>query len=94
VLGGLPRMLASAVRMTPFWPLSLMKTNKAIFGVNIGRLWGEEEMLAREMREILLGFEEGAFRPIVDAEVPFAEAARALDRLERRENFGKVVLVP
>jgi len=44
------------------------------------------------MREILRGFEEGAFRPVVDAEVPFAQAARALERLEHRENFGKVVL--
>jgi len=94
VLGGFRKMISSAVRMAPFWPLSLMKTNKGVFGVNIGRLWGEEEMLAREMREIVRGFEEGAFRAIVDAEVPFAEAARGLQRLERRENFGKVVLVP
>jgi NADPH:quinone reductase-like Zn-dependent oxidoreductase len=87
-------MISSTVRMAPFWPLSLMKTNKGVFGVNIGRLWGEEELLAREMREILRGFEEGAFRAIVDVEVPFAEAARGLERLEHRENFGKVVLVP
>jgi synaptic vesicle membrane protein VAT-1 len=79
--------------MSPFWPLSLMKDNKGVFGVNMGRLWGEEELLAREMREILRGFEEGAFQLTVDAEVPLAEAARALERLERRENFGKVVLV-
>jgi NADPH:quinone reductase-like Zn-dependent oxidoreductase len=36
---------------------------------------------------------EGAFRPIVDLEVPLAEAWRAHERLEKRENFGKVVLV-
>jgi len=94
VLGGVRKMISSAVHMTPFWPLSLMKDNKGVFGVNIGRLWGEEEMLAREMREILRGFEEGAFRAIVDAEVPVAESARGLERLEHRENFGKVVLVP
>jgi NADPH:quinone reductase-like Zn-dependent oxidoreductase len=29
----------------------------------------------------------------VDAEVPLAEARRAHERLEHRENFGKVVLV-
>jgi len=93
VLGGFGKMIASAVRMTPFWPLSLMKDNKGVFGVNMGRLWGEEELLAREMREILRGLEEGTFQPTVDAEVPLAEAARALERLEHRENFGKVVLV-
>jgi NADPH:quinone reductase-like Zn-dependent oxidoreductase len=46
------------------------------------------------LREIVRGFEDGTFRAIVDAEVPFAEAARGLERLEHRENFGKVVLVP
>ena len=36
---------------------------------------------------------DGSFRPIVDLEVPFAEAPQAHRRLEQRENFGKVVLV-
>jgi NADPH:quinone reductase-like Zn-dependent oxidoreductase len=94
VLGGFRKMIGSALRMAPFWPLSLMKTNKAIFGVNIGRLWTEADMLVREMRDILRGFEEGAFKAVVDAEVPFAQAPRALERLEHRQNFGKVVLVP
>jgi NADPH:quinone reductase-like Zn-dependent oxidoreductase len=94
VLGGLRKMLSSALHMKPFWPLSLMKTNKAVFGINIGRLWGEEELLEGEMREILRGFEEGSFKAVVDAEVPLADAAKGLERLEHRENFGKVVLVP
>jgi NADPH:quinone reductase-like Zn-dependent oxidoreductase len=87
-------MLSSALHMKPFWPLSLMKTNKGVFGVNIGRLWGEEELLEGEMGEILRGFEEGSFKAVVDAEVPLADAAKGLERLEHRENFGKVVLVP
>lgn len=36
----------------------------------------------------------GALRPHVDRALPFARAAEALERLERREVLGKVVLVP
>ena len=46
-----------------------------------------------ELRAVLQGIAEGAFRPILDAEVPLGEARRAHERLEQRENFGKVVLV-
>jgi NADPH:quinone reductase-like Zn-dependent oxidoreductase len=87
-------MLSSVLRMTPFWPLKVMQSNKALIGVNIGRLWGLEDLLIAELRAILQGVAEGAFRPIVDLEVPLAEAPRAHQRLEQRENFGKVVLVP
>jgi NADPH:quinone reductase-like Zn-dependent oxidoreductase len=86
-------MISSVLRMTPFWPLKVMQENKALIGVNIGRLWGEEEMLSSELHAILQGVADGSFRPVVDLEVPLAEARRAHERLEQRQNFGKVVLV-
>ena len=86
---------ASAVlRMPWFHPLKLLPDNKGIFGVNMGKLWGEMELLGREMGEILKGFAAGDFKAIVDSEIPFAEAHRAHQRLQSRESFGKVVLVP
>ncbi len=86
---------ASAVLKMPwFHPLQLLPDNKGIFGVNMGHLWGEGDLLAREMGEILKGFEAGEFKAIVDLEVPFAQARRAHERLQSRENFGKLVLVP
>ena len=94
VMQGPVGMLSSVLRMTPFWPLKVMQSNKALIGVNIGRLWGLEDLLIAELRAILQGVVEGAFRPIVDLEVPLAEAPRAHQRLEQRENFGKVVLAP
>ena len=94
VMQGPVGMLSSVLRMTPFWPLKVMQENKALIGVNVGRLWSEEDLLTSELRAILQGIGEGAFRPIVDAEVPLAQAGRAHERLEQRENFGKVVLVP
>jgi NADPH:quinone reductase-like Zn-dependent oxidoreductase len=86
--------LGAVARMPLFHPLKLLPANKGIFGVNMGRLWDERELLGREMRAVLKGVEEGAFKPIVDSEVPLAEAGRAHDRLQDRKNFGKVVLVP
>ena len=94
VMQGRVGMLSSVLRMTPFWPLKVMQENKALIGVNIGRLWSEEDLLTAELRAILEVMAEGAFRPIVDAEVPLSQAPRAHERLEKRENFGKVVLVP
>jgi NADPH:quinone reductase-like Zn-dependent oxidoreductase len=93
VMRGPVGVLSSVLRMTPFWPLKVMQENKALIGVNIGRLWREEDLLASEMRAILQGFTDGSFQPIVDLEVPLAEARRAHERLEQRQNFGKVVLV-
>jgi synaptic vesicle membrane protein VAT-1 len=86
-------MLVGGVQMGAFWPASLMLQNKGVLGINVGRLFTEEALLTREMEAVLRGFADGSFRAIVDAEVPLAEAARAHGRLERRENFGKVVLV-
>ena len=96
-VSGEKRSLVAAVtavlKMRWFHPLQLLPDNKGIFGVNMGHLWGETGLLGREMREVLKGFEAGEFKAIVDMEVPFAEARRAHERLQARENFGKVVLV-
>ncbi len=86
--------VSTAARMPWFHPLQMLPENKGIFGVNMGRLWDETALLRRELGEVLKGFEAGEFKAIVDSEVPFAEARRAHERLQARENFGKVVLVP
>ncbi len=86
---------AHAVLGMPFFhPMKLLPDNKGIFGVNMGRLWGEAALLSRELTEVLRGFTSGEFKAIVDLEVPFAEARRAHERLQSRANFGKVLLVP
>jgi synaptic vesicle membrane protein VAT-1 len=90
----LPQVVATLARMPAFWPLRLLNDNKGVFGVNLGRLWGEAELLQGYLREVLAGVVRGEFRPIVDSEVPFSQARRAHERLRDRENFGKVLLVP
>jgi NADPH:quinone reductase-like Zn-dependent oxidoreductase len=59
----------------------------------MGRLWGEIDLLGEYFIEILKLIEQGVFKPIVDIEVPFADAGRGHERLAARENFGKVVIV-
>lgn len=48
----------------------------------------------REMREVMRYVEAGRVRPVIHAVLPLAQAAEAHRMLERREQFGKIVLVP
>jgi len=77
-----------------FSPLALMEDNRGVAGVNMGHLWGEPEMLLGELTALLDLFREGRIRPRIDSTFPFAEAARAHERLHGRGNVGKVLLVP
>jgi len=47
-----------------------------------------------DLNEALRHIASGALKPVVDSVLPLAEARRAHERLEARENFGKMVLVP
>ena len=85
---------AAVLKMPIFHPLKLLPDNKGIFGVNLGRLWNQAELLSSELGAVLDGFRSGEFKAIVDQEIPFAEARRAHERLQSRGNFGKVLLVP
>jgi len=65
----------------------------------VGVFWGSFAMReAAKNREhaskIFAWIAEGKLHPAIDATLPFARAAEALQRLERREVKGKLVLVP
>jgi NADPH:quinone reductase-like Zn-dependent oxidoreductase len=47
-----------------------------------------------ELVEVLKHVRTGRLRPVVDTVLPLAEARRAHERIEARQMFGKVVLVP
>jgi NADPH:quinone reductase-like Zn-dependent oxidoreductase len=47
-----------------------------------------------ELVEVLRFIADGRLKPVVDSVVPLAEARSAHERIEAREHFGKVVLVP
>jgi NADPH:quinone reductase-like Zn-dependent oxidoreductase len=87
-------MAREGMQIPLFTPLSLMDTNRAVAGVNIGHLWSELDMLSDEMRALLALYTEGRVAPRIDAVVPFDRAAEAHGRLTGRQNVGKVVLTP
>jgi NADPH:quinone reductase-like Zn-dependent oxidoreductase len=47
-----------------------------------------------EMMQVLAFVRDGRLKPVVDSVMSLAEARQAHERIERREQFGKVVLVP
>jgi len=47
-----------------------------------------------ELIEVLKFVRDGRLKPIVDSVMPLAEARAAHERIEARQQFGKVVLVP
>lgn len=87
-------LLKLVAKMPWFNPVSLMNTNKAVFGTNLGHMWHEAEKVSGWMRTILAGVHEGWVRPHVDKAFPFEQAAAAHQYIEERRSTGKVVLTP
>ncbi len=86
------RMLPAALGMPLFHPLALMGANKSVFGVNLGHLWHESEMIAGWMDVLLKGVADGWVRPHVDKTFPLERAGEGQTYVEERKNIGKVVL--
>jgi len=87
------RMLPVALGMPFFHPIPLLNSNKSVFGVNLGHMWHEGEMVANWTQVLLEGVAEGWVRPHVDKTFPLARAGEAHAYIEERKNIGKVVLV-
>lgn len=87
-------VLSGFLAMPWFHPLLLMKSNRGVFGVNLGHLWDRGELLRRMLGEILRLVAEGTFDPVVDGTFPLERAAEAHAHIQARRNFGKVLLVP
>jgi NADPH:quinone reductase-like Zn-dependent oxidoreductase len=84
--------MLTGIPWTKFSPIARMNTNTGVCGINMARV--EEDRVADMLGKVLAMWQRGAIRPHVHAAVPFAEAAEAHRMLHRRENVGKVVLVP
>jgi synaptic vesicle membrane protein VAT-1 len=87
------KLLSVGLGMPWFNPVGLMSLNRAVFGVNLGRLWHETSKIKAWMSAALEGVREGWVRPHVDSTFPLAEAGKAHAHIEARKSTGKVVLV-
>ncbi|MBI2732125.1 MAG: zinc-binding dehydrogenase [Aquabacterium sp.] len=88
------KLLKTAIQMPLLHPVGLMNRNHGAFGVNMGHLWHEPEMIRMWMEEILQGVADGWVRPHVDKVFPFEQAGQAHAHMEQRRNIGKVLLAP
>lgn len=52
----------------------------------------KSELTAAFVRDVLPGFADGRFRPLLDSVFPFVKAAEAFRRMESNANVGKIVL--
>lgn len=86
-------LIRAVIQTKKYSPIRLMNANKAIFGVNIGHLWQEEERVRGWLQDLLRGVEEGWVNPHVDRSFPFEKAGEAHAHIENRMNIGKVILI-
>jgi NADPH:quinone reductase-like Zn-dependent oxidoreductase len=45
-----------------------------------------------ELLKVLSFFEDGKLKPVIDSVFPLMEAAKAQEKMENSEHFGKIVL--
>ncbi|MFN8051790.1 MAG: medium chain dehydrogenase/reductase family protein [Acidimicrobiales bacterium] len=87
--------VASSLAQFPiFHPIALMNANKGVFGINLGHLWEEKEMMREVLTELLQWWADGIIEPVVDSTFPFSRAGDAHDQLQQARNIGKVLLIP
>jgi synaptic vesicle membrane protein VAT-1 len=77
-----------------FTPNALINQNKAVFGVNIGHLWNELDMVGQWLNTVLDLHRQGIVKPLIAKTFPFTQAAAAHHYIQDRKNTGKVLLIP
>ena len=85
-------ILGKLATVPRFSPLRLMRENRGVIGVNIGRLLGRVDLLLGEMQALLALYEQGKIAPVIDCVLPFERAAEGYDRIASGQNIGKIVV--
>jgi len=73
-------------------PFEMIGKNKAIMGYHLGRLKGAEHKIKRAILGISKMIEDGHISPVIGKVFPFDEAALAHAYIQKRKNFGKVII--
>jgi NADPH:quinone reductase-like Zn-dependent oxidoreductase len=90
----IPALVKGFLSLPKFKAVPLIDRNRGVFGVNLGHLWEEADLLGETMRKVLELVSDRTFDPVVDRVFPFAEAGAAHLHIQQRRNFGKVLLRP
>jgi|TARA_B100000214_G_C23968096_1_gene628725 NADPH:quinone reductase-like Zn-dependent oxidoreductase len=89
------RSIIAALRMwinTPkFNPMMMMNSNKAIFGVHMGKM-DDEEIFKNHLIELGALLEKEEIDPIIDSVWKFEDVSEAQRHMHKRRNKGKVLL--
>ncbi len=89
------RSIFAALKMvlnTPkFNPMKMMNSNKAVFGVHMGRM-DDEEIFRNHLEELGKLLQNGEINPIIDSVWRFEEVVEAQKHMHNRKNRGKVLL--
>ena len=85
------RLGAGLLTLPWYNPMSLINANKTVSGVNLGRLWNEEERMKAMTDTLLAMYQAGQISPRVDRVFPLSEAAEAHRYLAQGKNIGKVL---
>ena len=77
-----------------FLPVTLINSNKGVFGVNLGRMWGEIDRSRLWAEELMGLWKTGVIKPRIDKVFSFDDAALAHHYIQDRKNLGKILLRP
>jgi NADPH:quinone reductase-like Zn-dependent oxidoreductase len=87
------RAIARSLATTPvFHPLAMMRSSRAVIGLNMLRLWDAKGSFEEYLGPLREWIESGQLRPVVAEAFPLERAADAHRLLAERRNVGKVVL--
>jgi NADPH:quinone reductase-like Zn-dependent oxidoreductase len=87
------RAIARSIATTPvFHPLGMMRSSKAVIGLNMLRLWDAKGSFDEYLGPLREWIDSGQLRPVVAEAFPLERAADAHRLLAERKNVGKVVL--
>jgi NADPH:quinone reductase-like Zn-dependent oxidoreductase len=85
--------IARSIATTPvFHPLAMMRTSRAVIGLNMLRLWDAKGSFEEYLTPLREGIESGKLRPVVAEAFPLERGGEAHSFLSERRNIGKVVL--
>ena len=87
------RAIAGSLATTPvFHPQSMMRSSRAVIGLNMLRLWDAKGSFEEYLVPLREWIDAGKLRPVVADSFPLERAADAHRVLAERRNIGKVVL--